>query len=74
MGALLNIVHTRDPFNGQYTDDTQPVKHVVDGRSGESSSEFITFAGLPDRDDCVCHRRANVGAHDDEYGLTYVEH
>ena len=65
---------TRDPLDRQNTHDAQPVEHVVDRGAGEGSAELVSFACLADRNDRVCHRRADVGAHDDEDGLTDVEY
>ena len=72
--AIKSPLRTCNPFNGQYTDDTQPVEHVVHGGCCESSPELVTFPGMRHGHDRVRHRRADVGAHDDEDGLTDVEH
>ena len=65
---------TCDPLDGQETEDTEPVEHVVHGRPGECSAELITVGDLAERDDRVGDGGADVRAHDDEDGRADGQH
>ena len=59
---------TSSYFYDEEDDDSEPVEHVVDCCSCESAPKFVPIADLGEGDDCVGHRSANVGSHNDRNG------
>ena len=61
---------TRHHFHRKQQHHAQPVERVVHRRTGEGAPELVTRRNMADRHDGVGDAGSDVGAHDDEDGVT----